>query len=108
MTYAMADLYCARYARPPAAVTFDIDDTPDIVRGHQQLSLFNSHYGERCFLPIHVYDTATARPVAVLLRPGKTPSGEEIRGHLRRLVRRIRLHWPDTRATPASERMRWP
>src|SRR4051794_15391301 len=42
---------------------------------------------------------STARPVAVLLRPGKTPSGTEIRGHLRRLVRRIRLHWPDTRLT---------
>jgi Transposase DDE domain group 1 len=99
MTYAMIDLYCANYARPPTAVTLDIDDTPDIVHGHQQLSLFNSHYGERCFLPIHVYDTATARPVAVLLRPGKTPSGKEIRGHLRRLVRRIRQHWPDTRLT---------
>src|SRR3954471_20154227 len=78
MTYAMIDLYCASYAWPPAAVTLAIDDTPDIVHGHQELSLYNSHYGERCFLPIHVYDTATGRPVAVLLRPGKTPSGEEI------------------------------
>src|SRR6476620_735602 len=99
MTDARIDLYCASFARPPAAVTLDIDDTPDIVHGHQELSLFNSHYGERCFLPIHVYDTATARPVAVLLRPGKTPSGAEIRGHLRRLVRRIRQHWPATRIT---------
>jgi len=99
MTYAMIDLYCASYARPPAAVTLDIDDTPDIVHGHQELSLYNSHYGERCFLPIHVYDTATARPVAVLLRPGKTPSGAEILEHLRRLVRRIRRHWPHTRLT---------
>jgi hypothetical protein len=99
MTDAMIDLYCASYARPPAAVTLDIDDTPDIVHGHQQLSLFNSHYGERGFLPIHVDDTATGRPVAMLLRPGETPSGVEIRGHLRRLVRRIRQHWPDTRLT---------
>jgi hypothetical protein len=99
MTDAMIDLYCAGYARPPAAVIRDIDDTPDVVHGHQPLSLFNSHYGERNFLPIHVYDTATARPVAGLLRPGKTPSAEEIRGHLRRLVRRIRQHWPDTRLT---------
>jgi hypothetical protein len=81
---------------PPAAVTLDIDDTVDVVHGHQQLSLFNAHYDERCFLPIHVYDTATSRPVAVLLRPGKTPSGIEVRGHLRRLVRRIRRHWPQT------------
>src|ERR1700739_4598312 len=99
MTYAMIDAYCASYPRPPVAVTLDIDDTVDVVHGHQQLSLFNAHYDERCFLPIHVYDTATSRPVAVLLRPGKTPSGPEVRFYLRRLVRRIRSHWPATRLT---------
>jgi hypothetical protein len=99
MGYAMVDIYCASYARPPRAVTLDIDDTVDVVHGHQQLALFNAHYDERCFQPIHVYDTATSRPVAVLLRPGKTPSGAEIRCHLRRLVRRIRSHWPTTRLT---------
>ena len=99
LIYAMVDLYCASYARPPRTVTLDIDDTVDIVHGHQQLSLFNAHYDERCFLPIHVYDTTTSRPVAVQLRPGTTPSGVEIRNHLRRLVRRIRQHWPHTRLT---------
>ena len=78
-------------------MTLDIDDTCDVVHGHQQLSLFNAHYDERCFLPIHVYDTDRSRPVAVVLRPGKTPSGVEVRGHLRRLVRRIRTRWPSTR-----------
>jgi hypothetical protein len=96
---AMVALYCRSYDKPPASVTLDIDDTLDVVHGHQQLSMFNAHYDERCFLPIHVYDTATSRPVAVLLRPGKTPSGQEIRGHLRRLLRAIREHWPHTRIT---------
>jgi hypothetical protein len=96
---AMVALYCGSYDKPPKAVTLDVDDTLDVVHGHQQLSLFNAHYDERCFLPIHVYDTATSRPVAVLLRPGKTPSGREIRNHLRRLVREIRRYWPDTRIT---------
>ena len=64
--------------RRPHAVVLDIDDTVDVVHGHQQLSLFNAHYDERCFLPIHVYDTATGRPVAMILRPGKTPSGVEV------------------------------
>ena len=95
----MVDVHCASYARPPVAVTLDIDDTCDVVHGHQQLSLFSGHYGERCFLPIHVYDVETSRPVMVLLRPGRTPSGKEVRGHLRRLVRRIRCHWPTTRLT---------
>jgi hypothetical protein len=99
MSYAMIDIYCASYPHPPREVTLDIDDTVNVVHGAQQLSLFNTHHGERCFLPIHVYDTATARPVAVLLRSGKTPSGREVRGHIRRIVRRIRSHWPHTRLT---------
>ena len=103
MTYAMVDLYCASYARPPRAVTLDIDDTVDVVHGNQQLSLFNAHYDERCFLPIHVYDTATSRPVAVLLRPGTTPSGAEVRNHLRRLVRRIRSCKPEPQKIPSSQ-----
>src|SRR5208283_2299976 len=99
MTYAMIDVYCRSYAHPPAAVTFDIDDTCDVADGNQQLALFHAYYDERCFLPIHVYDAANARPVVVVFRPGKTPSGEEVRSHLRRMVRRIRSHWPDTRIT---------
>ena len=93
----LVDLWLSSYSAPPAMVTLDIDDTLDVVHGHQQLSLFNAHYDERCFLPIHVYDAATGRPVAMILRPGKTPTGKEIRGHLRRLVRRIRVRWPTTR-----------
>src|SRR6201997_3957218 len=72
LSYAMIDIYCASHARPPREVTLDIDDSVDVVHGAQQLSLFNPHYGERCFLPMHVYETATGRPVAVLLRSGKT------------------------------------
>ncbi len=99
LTYALIDQWLASYDKPPANVTLDIDDTCDVVHGHQQLSLFNAHYDERCFLPIHVYDTATGRPVAIVLRPGKTPSGIEVRAHIRRLVRRIRGRWPATRIT---------
>lgn len=95
----MVDIYCASYRSPPVAVTLDIDETVDVVHGGQQLSFWNGHYGERCFLPIHVYDTASGRPVAMLLRTGKTPTGAEMAGHVRRLIRRIRCHWPKTRIT---------
>lgn len=30
----VADLWCASYAKPPASVTLDIDDTVDVVHGH--------------------------------------------------------------------------
>jgi hypothetical protein len=96
LTYALIDIWCRSYEKPPFSVILDIDDTVDVVHGHQKMAEWNGHYDERCFLPIHIYDTATGRPVAMILRPGKTPSGAEVRRWLRRLVRRIRQYWPDT------------
>jgi Transposase DDE domain group 1 len=96
MARAMVDLWCQNYPRPPKAITLDVDDTADTVHGHQQLSLFNAFHDERCFMPLHVYDADSGHCVLAMLRPGKTPDGNEVRGHLRRLVRRIRMHWPNT------------
>jgi hypothetical protein len=96
LSHAMVDLWCKSYRRPPKAITLDIDDTADSVHGHQQLSLFNAFHDERCFMPIHIYDAASGHCVLTILRPGKTPNGQEVRAHLRRLVHRIRKHWPKT------------
>jgi hypothetical protein len=92
MMAAMIDLFCASWAQPPAAITLDIDDTLDRVHGHQQLSLFNAHYDERCFLPIHIYEATSDKPVAVILRAGKTPSGSEVGAIIKHVTRRIRRH----------------
>jgi hypothetical protein len=71
LTRAMVELWCKSYRRAPKSITLDIDDTADTVHGHQQLSLFNAHYDERCFLPIHVYDVDTGDCVLTILRPGE-------------------------------------
>ena len=99
LTAALADIFCRSFTAPPAAITLDIDDTCDRVHGHQQMSLFNAHYDTRCFLPVHVYQVESGTPVAVLPRPGKTPSSVEVRALLKHLTRRIRWHWPRTRLT---------
>jgi Transposase DDE domain group 1 len=91
---AMVDQFCESYRRAPASITLDIDDTFDAVHGHQQLSPFNAHYDERCFLPIHIYEGTTGKPVAVILRQGKTPAGVEVRTILKHVIGRIRGHWP--------------
>ena len=96
MSRGMVDFWCQNHRHPPKGIVLDIDDTADIVHGHQQMSLFNAHYDERCFQPIHIYDAETGHCVVTVLRSGKTPDGQEVRAHLRRLVRRIRMHWPDT------------
>lgn len=91
---ALVDLFCDSYRRAPKQIILDIDDTLDRVHGQQQLSLFNAHYDERCFLPIHVYEGQSGKPVAMILRAGKTPGGVEVRTILKHLVKRIRGHWP--------------
>jgi hypothetical protein len=91
---AMVDQFCASWKRAPRSIVLDIDDTFDAVHGHQQLALFNAHYDERCFLPIHIYEGNTGKPVAVILRSGKTPNGVEVRTILKHVIGHIRRHWP--------------
>ena len=94
MMAAMVGLFCDSFEEVPRRIVLDIDDTEDRVHGQQQLALFHAHYDSRCFLPIHVYEATSGKPVAVILRPGKTPDGAEVALVLRHLVRAIRSHWP--------------
>src|SRR4051812_16920547 len=94
MMAAMVDLFCDSFAEVPRRVVLDIDDTCDPAHGRQQLAAFNAYYDERCFLPIHVYEAITGKPVAVVLRPGKTPDGAEVMLVLRHVIRAIRKRWP--------------
>ena len=99
MMDAMAELFCDSFKTVPRRLVLDIDDTLDRVHGHQQLSLFHAHHDHRCFLPIHIYDAASGKPVAVILRPGKTPNGAEVLQVIRHLVRAIRHRWPKVEIT---------
>jgi Transposase DDE domain group 1 len=90
----LIDLFCRSWHRVPDRIVLDIDDTDDAVHGQQEFALFNAHVGGYCFQPIKIFEAGSGKPVAVLLRPGKRPAGEETAKVLRHVVRRIRKHWP--------------
>jgi len=94
MMAAMVELFCDSFEEVPRRILLDIADTEDRVHGGQQLALFNAHYDSRCFLPIHIYEATTGKPVAVILRPGKTPDGAEVALVLRHVIGHIRARWP--------------
>jgi hypothetical protein len=94
MMMAMVELFCDSFEQVPARIVLDIDDTCDPAHGNQELALFHAHYDERCFLPIHVYEATSGKPVAMILRPGKTPDGTEVTLVLRHVIRAIRKRWP--------------
>src|ERR1700761_5927431 len=89
----LVDQYCGSFRAVPKRIVLDIDDTFDRVHGAQQLRLFNAYHDDYGFQPIVVFD-GEGRFVTAVLRPGKRPSGAEIRGFVRRLVGAIRAHWP--------------
>jgi hypothetical protein len=90
---ALIDQYCAAFRQVPKRIVLDIDDTFDRVHGNQELRLFNAFHNDYGFQPIVVFD-GEGRFVTAVLRPGKRPSGREIRAFVRRLVGAIRANWP--------------
>jgi hypothetical protein len=94
MMAAMVELFCDSFKDVPKRLVLDIDDTEDRVHGGQQLALFHAHYDSRCFLPMHIYEATTGKPVAMILRPGKTPDGAEVALVLRHVVKALRARWP--------------
>lgn len=75
-------------------VTIDLDPTDDPTHGAQQLSFFNSHYDNACYLPMMGFvtfnDEADQYLCAAVLRPGNVTAAAGTVGILRRLMALIR------------------
>ena len=95
MAHALGDAFIASFSRPPRQLLLDLDDTGDVVHGNQQLALFNTHYGEYAYQPLHIYDGLSGRLVTTVLRPGCRAKGIDIVKILQRVVARLRAAWPE-------------
>ena len=89
------DVFLCSYETAPEAIILDIDDTDDEVHGSQQLSLFNGHYDEHCYMPLHIYEGRSGKLITTILRPGNRPTGVQIVMIIKRLVAYIRCAWPE-------------
>ena len=82
-------------------VTIDLDPTDDPTHGAQQLSFFNSHYDNACYLPMMGFvtfnDEAEQYLCAAVLRPGNVTAAAGAVGILRRLMVLIRGSFSNTR-----------
>jgi hypothetical protein len=82
-------------------VTIDLDPTDDPTHGAQQLSFFNSHYDNACYLPMMGFvtfnDEADQYLCAAVLRPGNVTAAAGAVGILRRLMALIRRSFSKVR-----------
>lgn len=91
---AFVDAFIASYKKAPKKIILDIDDTDDATHGAQQLSLFNAHYNEHCYMPLHLYEGNSGKLIATILRPGRQAKGYLIAAILKRVLNRIQSAWP--------------
>ncbi len=90
----LVDMFLDSYDKAPEAIILDIDDTDDETHGDQELTRFNGHYDEHCFMPLHIYEGRSGKLITTILRPGSRPTGAQIVMIIKRLVPYIRERFP--------------
>lgn len=90
------EAFIASYAKVPEIIVLDMDHSEDPTHGQQELALYNHHYGNRCYLPLFVFEGLSGKLVTAILRPGKRPTGKENAAIMQRILRLLRRHWPYT------------
>jgi len=93
----LTDCFMGSYAKPPSVIILDCDDTNNDTYGQQELALFNNHYNEHCYMPLHIYEGLSGKLITTILRPGRRNKQAYIGRLLQKLVAYIRLYWPETR-----------
>ena len=105
MSMTLAESVIARHGKRrnghARLVTIDMDPTDAATHGAQQLSFFNTHYDNHCYLPMLGFVSFDNEPdqylCAAVLRPGNVGAATGAVGVLRRLIKLVRSSFPKTR-----------
>ena len=97
MAQAYVDQFIASYPKPPQVIVIDMDHSEDAGHGRQEQLFYNHHYGSHCYLPLFLFEGLSGKLITAALRPGKRPTGAENAAILKRVLKRLRAVWPNTR-----------
>ena len=103
MSYALAETVIARHREriTPRLITIDMDPTDDPTYGQQQLSFFNAHYDNYCYLPMACFVQFDEEPdqylFAYVLRAGDAPSSLGAVTLLSRSIKLLKKQFKETR-----------
>jgi hypothetical protein len=86
------DVFLQSRTTPPSRIDLDLDATDDPLHGHQAGRFFHGYYDCYCYLPLYIFcgdDLLCAK-----LRPSNIDAATGALKEVRRIVERIRQHWP--------------
>ena len=96
MARVFVDTFIASYSRPPNLIILDCDDTNALTYGQQEPTLFNTYYGDHCYMPLHIYEGFSGKLVASILKPGRRSKSIDVFCLLQKIIGYLMNHWPDT------------
>lgn len=94
LCYAWVDRYVDSL-KGRSRVVIDIDATDDPTYGNQQLSMFNGYYSCFMYNELFFHDGDTGQIIAPILRPGNSHSNKWYVSILKRILKKIRVAYPD-------------
>ncbi len=94
---AFVDQFITSYLKPPAVIVLDMDHSEDPTHGQQEFSFYNHYYGHDCYLPLFLFEGLSGKFITAAPRPGQRPTGAENAMIVKRVAKRLRGAWPQTR-----------
>ena len=91
----LVDLFVEAYDSPPKEIILDVDATDDPLHGHQEGRFFQGYYRGYCYLPLYIF--CDEHMLCARLRKADQDGGAGTVDELERMIKRIRLSWPQTR-----------
>lgn len=96
MAKVFVDNFIDSYPKPPKVIILDCDDTSALVYGQQELALFNTYYGDHCYMPLHIYEGLSGKLIASILKPGRRSKSINVFSLMKKLIHDLHKQWPNT------------
>lgn len=91
----LVDCFLDAYGTAPKSIWLDLDATDDPLHGQQEGRFFHGYYGQYCYLPLYIF--SDEHLLCARLRPSDIDAAAGSVEELDRIVKQIRVRWPDTK-----------
>lgn len=91
----LVNVFLEAHATAPEQIVLDIDTTDMALHGHQEGRFYHGHYRHYCYLPLYIF--CGDHVLCARLRPSSIGAAVGSKQEVERIVRQIRLRWPEVR-----------
>jgi len=93
----LVNVFIRRYQTPPKEIVLEFDSSDDPTHGQQEFTEFNGYYDHKMYHPLLIGEGNSGHLITALLRPGNAHASKGACGILRRLVKLLRIVWPNVK-----------